>query len=127
MQIILNAQEMAATIAASRVQIPVKQQQVTTGKTDGPLEGIWIELGVTSRRSPTGRDDWGDLGTVGVFVKRASLTRPEQRHGRYLGESEVAGQPAFVVGVIAGRDPTVFSSLECFSSIDEMKSAWILD
>ena len=124
--------EIQSAVSSAPVGMPVREQQGSVNK-EASLFGMtgWaLELRNPSRRSPAHRDDWGDQGTIGLFVKRLEVVSDSNRFGRFLGQLEVPERgTVFVIGVIVRNsdDPGAFEALECFATVDEMKHAWMLD
>ncbi|HMO17595.1 MAG TPA: hypothetical protein PKA63_05225 [Oligoflexia bacterium] len=92
--------------------------------------GNCIFLGTQTERVPNNKNDWGDDQTVNAFVIRInSKYEDNDRYGRYLGNFEHEGKTVFVIGLIGkmSMGGTNIESLECYESLEEMKSAWRLD
>lgn len=77
-------------------------------------------------RIPDSRDDYGDLETVGLSMKRDNVdfnsTDHDNLFGRYLGH-HADGYAILVVTLLTG-EPT---AVEVFPTLEAMKQEWVLD
>lgn len=88
---------------------------------------FWAMMKAGARRIPKHEHDYGDVGTIGLCVKRSGvlfsdMNALESNWGIFLGE--VNGQWHIGTRTAETFHPT---GLESFESLEEMKRKWILD
>lgn len=83
-----------------------------------------VTLPPASKRTPEHHHDWGDDGTVGIYLKRPNKASTfGSDHGRFLGK--VDGQ--YHVARVALSAAQEVLGMEHFNTVEEMQASWMLD